>query len=226
MPVYERETELKEETKNLTLKAYDSIKDMMLNYEIVPGQRLVFVDLAKRLGVSRTPVNNALGILAKEGYLDFVPNQGYWVHKLTRHEAESLYEIREILELGIIGKALRNMTAEDMKRISQARENYENSVKKRVLRRQFILDTEFHGSIVDVVKNPYISEQYREVSQKMFLRFRIENLELPRLNEIIHEHGNLHEAILMKDVSRAKELIKNHYANSQRNLFRIIFKDA
>ena len=95
--------------KNLTLAAYDSIKKMMLNYDIVPGQRLVFVDLAKQLGVSRTPVNNALSILAKEGYLDFVPNQGYSVHKLTEREAEGLYEVREILELGTIAKAIRMM---------------------------------------------------------------------------------------------------------------------
>ncbi len=61
----------------------------MLNYEIVPGQRLVFIDLAKQLNVSRTPVNNALSILAQQGYLDFVPNQGYSVHKLTQKEAET-----------------------------------------------------------------------------------------------------------------------------------------
>ena len=73
---------------NLTLKVYHRIIELMLNYEIVPGQRLVFIDLAKQLGVSRTPVNNALSILAQEGYLDFVPNQGYSVHKLTRKEAE------------------------------------------------------------------------------------------------------------------------------------------
>ena len=71
----------------------------MFNYDIVPGQRLVFADLAKELNVSRTPVNNALSILAKEGYLDFVPNQGYSVHKLTLEEAKGLYEIKLIFEL-------------------------------------------------------------------------------------------------------------------------------
>ena len=95
---------------NLTLKVYQQIIELMLNYEIVPGQRLVFIDLAKQLGVSRTPVNNALSILAQEGYLDFVPNQGYSVHKLTLKEAENLFEIREILEVGFLGKAVRNMT--------------------------------------------------------------------------------------------------------------------
>jgi DNA-binding GntR family transcriptional regulator len=73
--------------KNLTLKVYHKIIDLMLDYELVPGQRLVFVDLARRLQVSRTPVNNALSILAQEGYLDFVPNQGYSVHKLSKKEA-------------------------------------------------------------------------------------------------------------------------------------------
>ena len=73
--------------KSLTQMVYRKIKEMMLNYEIVPGQRLIFSDLAKRMGVSRTPVNNALGILANEGFLDLIPHQGYSVHQITKDEA-------------------------------------------------------------------------------------------------------------------------------------------
>ncbi len=80
--------------------AYRKIKEMMFDYEIVPGQRLVLIDLANRLEVSRTPINNALNLLAQEGFLDFIPNQGYRVHEITRQEAGHLYEVREILELG------------------------------------------------------------------------------------------------------------------------------
>ena len=72
-------------SKNLTLKVYNRIMKLMLDYEIVPGQRLVFVDLANQLKVSRTPVNNALSILAQEGYLDFVPNQGYSVRQIPTY---------------------------------------------------------------------------------------------------------------------------------------------
>lgn len=207
------------------MKAYDSIKEMMLNYEIVPGQRLIFVDLAKQLNVSRTPVNNALSILAKEGYLDFVPNQGYWIHKLTRSEAEALFEIKEILEIGVIGKALRVLTESQLKGIIHAKNRYESSIRNQVSREQFILDTEFHGSIVDVVQNPYLSEQYREISQKTFLRFRVEDLEIRRIDEIIDEHDDLIQAISMRDVLRTKELIRSHYTNAKKNLFKIIFKD-
>lgn len=213
------------ETKNLTLSAYDSIKNMMLNYEIVPGQRLVFIDLAKQLNVSRTPVNNALSILAKEGYLDFVPHQGYWVHKLTKIEAESLYEIRELLELGVVGKAIRKLTERDLKKLTQFKKNYERSIKKHVSRELFILDMEFHGAIVDIVKNDFLSAQYREICQKIFLRFRIEDLRMKRVNEIVGEHDNLLKAISIKDVTSSLKLIKQHHENSKTNLFKIIFKD-
>ncbi len=98
--------------RSLTQMAYRKIKEMMLNYEIIPGQRLVFVDLAKKIGVSRTPVNHALSILASEGFLDFIPHQGYTVHELTQEEANALNHVREIIELGAIELAIQKLTPE------------------------------------------------------------------------------------------------------------------
>ena len=114
--------------KSLTQMVYRKIKEMMLNYEIVPGQRLIFSDLAKRMGVSRTPVNNALSILANEGFLDLIPHQGYTVHQITKDEAESLYEIREIIELGALGRAVRALTPEKLAELEEKKRLYENAV--------------------------------------------------------------------------------------------------
>lgn len=211
--------------KNLTLAAYDSIKKMMLNYDIVPGQRLVFVDLAKQLGVSRTPVNNALSILAKEGYLDFVPNQGYSVHKLTRKEAEGLYEVREILELGTIAKAIRMMDDRKLAEFGRRKNDLVKSISDRVQRKFFVLDMEFHAGLVMMVENDYLTERYRETCQKIFLRFRIEDLRIDRINQIIQEHNELYEAVSIRDVERAKELIRNHHVKARKNLFPIIFPE-
>jgi len=210
--------------KNLTLAAYDRIKEMMLNYDIVPGQRLVFVDLAEQLGVSRTPVNNALSILAKEGYLDFVPNQGYSVHRLTREEAESLYEIREILEVGSIGKAIRMMTPETLHFLEKKKQEYERAITDRVQRKLFNLDTEFHASVIGMIGNIYLVDRYRDICQRIFLRFRTDDLQVERISEIVRQHDELFEAIQIRDVERAKELIRNHYADSKKNLFAIIFQ--
>lgn len=210
--------------KNLTLAVYCRIKDMMLNYEIVPGQRLVFVDLAEQLGVSRTPVNNALSILAQEGYLDFVPNQGYSVHRLTREEAEELYEIREILEVGTIGKAIRHIGKEELAILEQRKQDYEDAITDRVHRKLFILDTEFHAGTIDVIGNAILARKYRDICQKIFLRFRTEDLRIERVREIVKEHEQIFEAVRIKSVARTKELLKTHNANACKNLFSIIFQ--
>ncbi len=208
---------------NLTLKVYQRIIELMLNYEIVPGQRLVFIDLAIQLNVSRTPVNNALSILAQQGYLDFVPNQGYSVHKLTQKEADNLYEIREILEVGFIGKAIRNMTDKRLQTLEKRKSDYENAITGHVTRKLFILDTEFHGGIIDMVGNDILSAQYRDICQKIFLRFRTEDLRLNRIMDIKDEHNRIFEAIRLKDVERSKELVKLHHKSSRESLFPIIF---
>jgi len=213
------------EQKNLTLAAYDAIKEMMLNYDIVPGQRLVFTDLAKKLGVSRTPVNNALNMLAKEGYLDFVPHQGYTVHKLTRKEAESLYELREILEIGTIGKALREMTPDKLTRLEKKKTLFEKGITDQVHRQLFVLDAEFHAAIIGMMDNPYIVERYRETCRLIFLRFRTEDLQIQRMKQIAREHEVLFEAVQMRDVERAKNILKQHNHNARENLFSIIFKE-
>lgn len=211
--------------KNLTLAVYDSIKEMMINYNIVPGQRLIFVDLAKQLGVSRTPVNNALSILAKEGYLDFVPNQGYSMHKLTLQEAESLYELREILEIGTIGKAIRNINPDKIRELDGRRTEYVNAISDRTFRRLFVLDTEYHAAIMGMVDNIYLIERYRDICQRIFLRIRTEDLRLDRQQEIVKEHDDLFEAVNLRDVEYAKELIRTHNANAKKNLFAIIFSE-
>lgn len=209
--------------KNLTLAAYDRIMEMMINYDIVPGQRLVFVDLAEQLGVSRTPVNNALSILAKEGYLDFIPNQGYTVHKLTREEAEALYEIREILEIGTISKAIRRMTQENIDRFRQVKEAYEKGFTDRVHRGLFVLDTDFHAAVIEMTGNQLLVDRYRDLCRRIFLRFRVEALSIDRIHEIVKEHGQLFEAICIRDVDLAKELLRTHNRNARKNLFKNSF---
>ncbi|MFH1242801.1 MAG: GntR family transcriptional regulator [Pseudomonadota bacterium] len=208
---------------NLTRRVYEQIKEMMQNYEIIPGQRLIFVDLAKRLGVSRTPVNNALSILAYEGFLDFVPNQGYKVHQITEEEAESLYEIREIIELGSIGKAIRKLTPEKLDILKRKKELYEKAVADQVSRGRFILDQEFHACHVQLSENLYLAEYFREVYQRIFLRHRIEGLRADRARAVVTEHDEIFEAMELKDVERARESIKSHIASGKQYIYSVIF---
>ena len=209
--------------KNLTQMAYRRIKEMMVNYDLIPGQRLVFIDLAKRLGVSRTPVNNALTILAYEGFLDFIPNQGYSVHQITLEEGEALYEVREMIELGSIEKAIRKLTREKLRLLKNQKSQYESAVLENVSRGRFILDQEFHTCYVHMAENPYLTDYFREVYQRIFLRHRIEGLRAGRARKVVLEHDEIYDAIRLRDVKKAKQLIKQHIKAGKEYIFSSIF---
>lgn len=215
---------ISKDVRNLTFRVYHKIKEMMLHYQIVPGQRLVFIDLAQRLGVSRTPVNNALSILANEGFLDFVPHQGYRVHEITQDEAESLYEIREMMELGTIGKAIRKSTPDKLEGLERQKIEYEKAVVQQVSRGRFTLDQEFHASIIQMSENLYLADYFREIFQRTFLRHSIEGFGSDRAQEVVLEHNKIFQAIKLKDVERAKELVKSHIHRGKEYIFSIIFK--
>jgi DNA-binding GntR family transcriptional regulator len=204
---------------NLTDMAYRKIKAMMMNYDIVPGQRLIFVDLAKRLGVSRTPVNSALGILAAEGFLDFVPNQGYTVHEITHHEARNLYELRKILEMGAIEKVIERVTPEKLELLQKRQNLYEKAILDNISRGRFALDQEFHAAYIQMADNPYLTSYFREIYQRIFLRHRIEGLRPGRAKEVVSEHKALFEAIRQRDVKRARNLIEQHIDAGEKYIF-------
>ena len=202
--------------------AYRKIKEMMLGYEIIPGQRLVFVDLAKRIGVSRTPVNNALSILASEGFLDFIPHQGYTVHELTQDEANALYQVREIIELGAIESVLRNLTPERLQLLKKQKERLTEKLNSdHVTRKNFILDLEFHVCYVQMAGNPYLTSCFREVYQRIFLRHRLEGLSIARNKQVALEHNEIFKAISLKDMRRARELIKRHIRAAEKSIFSV-----
>jgi len=211
--------------KNLTLKVYKSIRDMMVNYEIVPGQRLIFSALASQLGVSRTPVHMALSILAREGFLDFVPNQGYTVHKISQNEAENLYEIMKIFMVGGIGKAIRWLTPERLQELERRKIAYEKAVVEQVSRGRFILDQEYHACMLEMSNNQYLADYFREVYQRIYLRHRIESLVPERAREVVGEHHEIFEAIRIRDVEATRELLASHIDAGKKYIFSRIFDE-
>ena len=85
-------------TENLSGQAYRQIKTLILCNEILPGQKLHHQELSERLGVSRTPVREALTRLVQEGYVALLPNRGFTCKEIGLQEANELYQLREALE--------------------------------------------------------------------------------------------------------------------------------
>lgn len=198
------------DSSNTTQMIYEKIKEMMFDYKIVPGQRLVFTDLAKKLGVSRTPVNNALSLLAQEGFLDLVPHQGYRVHELTRDEADSLIELRILLELGSLKKIIKGITTQRIKILEEKKLLYEKAALRGVSRESFIINEDFHSCYMEISKNLYLMEYYREINQRVFIRHRVEGYSHERTQNVFREHDRIFEAMCKRDLKIAKKAIKDH----------------
>jgi DNA-binding GntR family transcriptional regulator len=196
--------------ENLTHRAYQDIKQMMFDHKLVPGQRLISVDLAQQLGISRTPINNALNILASEGIVDLVPNQGYRVHEITREEAESLWQIREILEIGSIEYAIKCLTPKKIKELKKQKTSYEKAVWDPTNRDRFSLDEEFHVTYIKMTGNIYLPDYFREIHHRVFLRQRIEALKPDRAKKALAEHDQIFRSICDGDLKSAKRNIKAH----------------
>lgn len=214
-----------ENEKNIGLQAYGKIKQMLLDYQLVPGQKLVFVDLAKKLGVSRTTINNALSILANEGFLDFVHNQGYRVHEVTREEAKLLTELRIHLELFAIDKIFDNgrITDERLMLLEQKSALYKKNAMEGVSRFSFILNEQFHVCYINMAENKYLTDYIKEINQKIFLRHRVEGYQMKRTLEVIQEHDVILNALKSRNKDLAKEAIKSHIESGQKYIFETLF---
>ena len=214
-----------ENEKNIGLQTYGKIKQMLLDYQLVPGQRLVFIDLANKLGVSRTTINNALSILANQGFLDFVHNQGYRVHEVTQEEAESLFEIRIYLELCATDKIFDdgNITDEKIDVLTNKNKMYEKNALEGVSRASFILNEEFHMCYIDMAGNKYLTDYIKEINQKVFIRHRVEGYQMKRTMEVIKEHDRILDAIKCRNRDAAKGAIKSHILAGQDYIFKKLF---
>ena len=143
----------------------------------------------------------------------------------TAKEAEALYEVREILEVGTVEKAFKKMTPAKLKEVEKRKREYRKAITNQVQRKMFVLDTAFHAGIIEMVENPTLTERYWDICQKIFLRFRVEDLKVERIRDITKEHQELFEAVKAKDADLTKELIRSHHSRSRENLFAIIFKN-
>src|SRR5436190_9668168 len=133
--------------ENLSTRVYDEIKDLILCNEILPGQKLHHQQLSERLGVSRTPVREALTRLVQEGYVSFLPNRGFTCKEIRMQEAEELYDLREALEAFAVEKAIENLTDDGLEDIVIKVDRYGEDVQKRFTKERLVYDQDIHLGI-------------------------------------------------------------------------------
>jgi len=200
------------EHENLDDKVYGRVRDMIVSGLYEPGSRIVQEDLASELGVSRTPLVNALKRLAQDGLLEWVPRRGIYVRKLEPEELVHLFVLRERLEplaaelaaLNIDPAEAREMEAEwsSMAGLPDTPESHLLFVDR---------DRRFHWRLAELSGNPYLRAALSPVN--MLASAYLHGTPRP-WDETVPDHLSIIEGLKARDAKACGEAMRKHIAQS------------
>lgn len=187
--------------------------------EIMPGQKLHHQELSERLGVSRTPVREALTRLVQEGYVSFLPNRGFTCKEIGIQEAEELYDLREALEAFAVEKAIGYLNDNVLDRLRRKMELYGHDIQKRFTRERLIYDQNIHLAIVEIGGNETLKRSLGQVFERIILKRKTDGLyDLSRGVSAHQEHLKLLEAMEKRNVKEAVKIIRAHIQVGKKNV--------
>jgi len=205
--------------ENLSARVYNQIKDLILCNQIMPGQKLHHQQLSERLGVSRTPVREALTRLVQEGYVSFLPNRGFTCREIRMQEAEELYELREALEAFAVEQAMAKLTDNALAQLRDKMNAYGQDVRNRFSRERLVYDQDVHLHIAELAGNETLRNTLSHVFERIVLKRRTDGLYDPARGIAAHqEHLRLLEAMERRDATGAVNILRNHILAGKRNV--------
>jgi DNA-binding GntR family transcriptional regulator len=205
--------------ENLSARVYNQIKHLILCNEIMPGQKLHHQQLSERLGVSRTPVREALTRLVQEGYVSFLPNRGFTCKEIRMQEAEELYELREALEAFAIEKAIAMATDDALRVLREKMNAYGQDVQNRFTRERLVYDQDVHLAIANLTGNEILQNTLSHVFERIVLKRRTDGLYDQARGVAAHqEHMRLLDAIERRDAAGAVVILRGHIQAGKKNV--------
>ena len=200
-------------TDNLTLNmdaylplrdvVFNTLREAILKGEIKPGERLMELQLAAKLGVSRTPIREAIRMLEQEGLAVTVPRRGAEVAKMTEKDMQDVLQVREALDELAAGIACELITEEELHQLEQAAKDFEAATNTRDVKRIADTDMVFHDIIYHATRNPKLVNILNNLREQMY-RYRVEYLKDERNYPMLLKE---HSEILQGFIERNKELV-------------------
>ncbi len=204
----------------------DAIREAIINGILQPRERLMEIQLAEELGVSRTPVREALRNLELEGFIVMVPRKGAYVADLSIKDIVDVFEIRAALEGLAAGLAAERITGEELEEMERLLVEKGESIKQNDFSRLVAVDTKFHETIYKASRNDRLSTIISNLREQI-QRFRSTSLSYPgRMKESLEEHRGILEAIEARDSQTARQLAQEHIENAENAFIESIKKDG
>ncbi|AER66574.1 transcriptional regulator, GntR family [Thermovirga lienii DSM 17291] len=190
---------------------YHEIRHKIITKQLKPGQRLPEVNIAAELGVSRTPVREALRRLASEGLVMIIPNSGARLASPSRKEMENTYVVREALECLAAELAAKNITERALRRLEDTIADEIRAFEEKNLELYLEVNEEFHRIIADSSGNRVLAEYIENILARTnaYVMFYDPFYDIED-NPSIEQHKGIVKALRMRDQEKAVELMREH----------------
>ncbi len=192
-----------------------TLRRQILRGELKPGERLMEISLANRLGVSRTPIREAIRKLENEGLVVMVPRRGAHVAEITRQELNDVLEVRLSLEILAITKACDRMKESDIRALKRAEADFAALVEKSDTDLTVLgeADEKFHDVIYEGTQNRRLIQILNNLREQMY-RFRVEYMKDQDIRKrLIEEHDAIVAALESHNKEEAIRLTRVHIDN-------------
>jgi DNA-binding GntR family transcriptional regulator len=198
--------------------AYQFIKSKILSQEYGPALQLKEVHIANKLGLTRTPIREAMIKLELEGLVRIYNNKGAFVSQISEKEIEDLFEVREALETKAAYLAIRRANRDELDNIRQALEAREKFITRGILKNYLLSELDFHYGMLKLCKNERLIGIWENLHTQLCLaRFRSSMID-KRYLSAHKEHKQILLYIHKGDYEKTKQLLKAHLLKAKENL--------
>lgn len=217
----ERHSRASGRVENLAERIYLKIKNDIFDFRLLPGDRFTETEVAGRMGVSRTPVREALFRLQRENYVDVLYRNGWQVRPFNFEYFEDLYDVRTVLECA----AVKRICDSDQvpRQLDRLKEVWLVSDEEMTtdVGTLSALDEEFHEMLVEAAGNGEMVRIHRSVSERIRIIRRLDFTRKVRIEATYSEHAKILRAIIQRRSDQAQMMLKAHIESSRNEVRKI-----
>lgn len=199
---------------------FNTLRRAILKGELKPGERLMEIALADKLGVSRTPIREAIRKLELEGLVVMAPRKGAKVASITERDLNDVLEVRKGMEVLAISLACDRITREEIEKLEEVEKKFQNLIEDGNFTELAEVDVVFHDIIYNATNNTRLVQLLNNLREQMY-RYRMEYLkDIAVRRTLADEHKAICEALREKNEQKALNYIKLHIDNQQKAIIR------
>ncbi len=204
--------------KPLRELVFESLREAIIQGRLKPGERLMEMQLADDLGVSRTPVREAIRKLELEGLVVMIPRKGAYVSGISIREIADIFEVRAALEALAAGLAAERITDGELEELERTLVHISEGSDRRDINAIVETDANFHDIIYRACRNDRLVQIITHLKEQI-QRFRTTSLSQPgRSRDALSEHRAIVEAISDRNAEQARALAREHIENAEQSL--------